>query len=203
MALYFDNDIPDRRSGVLASGAKNGSNAEARTDKLTTELKYSDTFDDYVVRKDEFKSRFSRGLKADEKSLAEQRVDDFFETDLKGGYDRFTRFLDYINGQLQDGYSFDVSIRGFASPRADTRYNLALSQRRVVSVQNELRDYQNGTLLQYIENGQLKITELSYGESLAPDNVIDLLYDRRNSIYSPDASKERRAEIVEIKQGSF
>ncbi len=203
LALYFDNDIPERRSGALASGAKYGSGAESRSDKLTTPLKYAETFDDYVVKKDEFKKRFSRGLKTEEKTLAELRVDNFFEEDLKGGFDRFTRFLDYINGQLQDGYSFDISVRGFASPRADTRYNLALSQRRVVSVQNEIRDYQNGALLKYIDNGQLKITELSYGESLAPDNVSDVLYDRRNSIYSPDASKERRAEIVEIKQGSF
>lgn len=203
LRLYFDNDIPERRSGALATGAKYGSGAESRTDKLTTDLKYSETFDEYVVKKDEFKNRFSRGLKSDEKVLAEQRIEDFFEGDVKGGFDRFTRFLDYINGQLQDGYSFDISVRGFASPRADTRYNLALSQRRVVSVQNELRDFQNGALLKYIDNGQLKITELSYGESLAPDNVSDVLYDRRNSIYSPDASKERRAEIVEIKQGSF
>ncbi len=203
LALYFDNDIPERRSGALASGAKNGSNAEARSNKLTTDLKYSDTFDEYVVQKDKFKREYSRRLRGDDKTLAEARIETFFEDDLKGGFDRFTRFLDYLNGQLQDGFSFDISVRGFASPRADTRYNLALSQRRVVSVQNELRDYQNGALIKYIENGQLKVTELSYGESLAPDNVSDVLYDRRNSIYSPDASKERRAEIVEIKQGSF
>jgi len=186
LALYYDNDIPGKR-----------------TEELTTEMTYSQTFDEYVILKDQFKQRFSRGLGGDEKALAESRVEEFFESDLKGGYDRFSRFVDYLSGQLADGRSFDISIRGFASPRADTRYNLALSQRRVVSVQNELKDYMNGALLKYINNGQLKITELSYGESLAPDNVSDVLYDRRNSIYSPDASKERRAEIVEIKQGSL
>ena len=113
------------------------------------------------------------------------------------------RFLDYITGQLQDGYAFDISLRGFASPRADTRYNLALSQRRVVSVQNEIKAYNNGVLVPFINNGQLKITELSFGESLAPDNVSDVLYDRRNSIFSPEASKERRVEIVEIKEGGL
>ena len=111
--------------------------------------------------KDEFKQRFSRNLRGDDKALAESRVEDFFESDLKGGYDRFSRFVDYLNGQLADGRSFEISIRGFASPRADTRYNLALSQRRVVSVQNELKEYMNGALLKYLNNGQLKITELS------------------------------------------
>lgn len=96
-----------------------------------------------------------------------------------------------------------MSIRGFASPRADTKYNLALSQRRVVCIQNELNDYKNGALKEYIANGQLKITELSYGESLAPDNVSDALFDRQNSIFSPEASRERRGEILEIKQGSI
>lgn len=203
LALYFDNDIPERRSGSLASGAKYGSASEVRSDRLTTDMTYSETFDEYVIKKEEFKQRFARGLNGDDKVLAETRVDQFFEDDVKGGFDRFSRFLDFINGQLEDGRSFEISIRGFASPRADTRYNLALSQRRVVSVQNELKAYQNGALTKYIENGQLKVTELSYGESLAPDNVSDVLYDRRNSIYSPDASKERRAEIVEIRQGSL
>ena len=186
LALYFDNDIPDRRSR-----------------SLTTDRNYSETFDDYVLKKFEFIERYSANLSGSNKDLAETRVDQFFEEDVKGGYDRFLRFLDYIVGQLQDGNTFDISIRGFASPRADTRYNLALSQRRVEAVQNEIKSYNNGILIPYIDNGQLKITELSYGESLAPDNVSDALYDRQNSIYSPEASTERRAEIVEIKQGAI
>jgi len=192
LALYYDNDIP-------SSSANN----QGRTNALNTDISYSETFDEYVVRKADFKRGYSRTLSGDQKTEAENRVDAFFEEDLKGGYDRFLRFLDYIYGQLQDGNKFDISVRGFASPRADTKYNLALSQRRVVCVQNEINDYNDGALLPFIENGQLKITELSYGESLAPDNVSDVLYDRRNSIYSPEASKERRTEIVEIKQGQF
>jgi len=185
LALYFDNDHPDLRSN-----------------KLTTTQSYTDTFDKYVFKKQEFKTKYAK-MEGSDKALAESRVDEFFEKDVKGGFDTFLRFLDYITGQLKDGNSFDISLRGFASPRADTRYNLALSQRRVVSVQNELQQYQNGVLVPYIESGQLRITELSFGESLAPDNVSDRLYDRRNSVYSPEASRERRVEIVEIKEGGL
>ena len=185
LALYFNNDIPDERSRAL-----------------TTSLTYSETFDDFVIQKFNFVEEYTRTLSGSEKELAEERIAKFFDEDVNNGYDRFTRFVDFIIGQLQDGRSFDISLRGFASPRADTKYNLALSQRRVVSVLNELRGYRQGILVPFIENGQLKITELSYGESLAPDNVSDVLYDRRNSIYSPEASRERRVEIVEIKQGS-
>ena len=186
LALYFDNDIPDRRSRLL-----------------TTDQTYSETFDDYVLKKFEFKERYANNLTGSEKDLAEARIESLFEEDIKGGYDRFLRFMDFMTGQLQDGNSFDISLRGFASPRADTRYNLALSQRRVEAVQNEIREYQNGILIPFLDNGQLKITELSFGESLAPDNVSDALYDRQNSVYSPEASRERRTEIVEIKQGEL
>ncbi|MEL6122370.1 MAG: hypothetical protein AAFR14_01510 [Bacteroidota bacterium] len=186
LELYFDNDHPDLRST-----------------SLQTQKTYSETFGEYVIKKEEFKRRYASGAPADNKELAQTRVDEFFEEEVKDGYDVFLRFLDYITGQLQDGYSFDLSIRGFASPRADTRYNLALSQRRVVSVQNEIRAYNEGVLVPFIDNGQLRITELSFGESLAPDDVSDVLYDRRNSIYSPEASRERRVEIVEIKEGGL
>lgn len=186
LALYFDNDHPDLRSN-----------------KLTTDKLYSETFDQYVVKKQEFKEAYSRSASSADKDLATGRMEEFFELDVKGGFDRFARFLDYITGQLKDGYTFDLSLRGFASPRADTRYNLALSQRRVIAVQNELRAHRDGILIPYINNGQLKITELSFGESLAPDNVSDALYDKRNSIYSPEASRERRVEIVEIMENGL
>jgi WD40-like Beta Propeller Repeat. len=189
LALYFDNDIPNR------------TNSRVRTSALTTELSYTSTFDEYVVKKQEFKDKYARGLSGTTRDEAHSRVESFFEGDLKGGYDRYLRFMEYLHGQLQDGNQFEISLRGFASPRADTKYNLALSQRRVVSVQNEIREFKNGALVPYITNGQLKINELSFGESLAPDAVSDGLYDRRNSIYSPEASKERRTEIVEIIQG--
>lgn len=192
LRLYFDNDIPNTEL-----------ERKRRTESLTTNVRFSDAFDKYVVRQADFRSRYSRGLSGDDKKEAESRVDEFFEGDLKGGFNTFVSFLEYLEGQLQDGNRFDISLKGYASPRAEEKYNLALSQRRVVSVQNELNAYNDGVLLKYIENGQLKITELSYGETLAPDNVVDRLYDRRNSVYSPEASRERRVEIVEIKQGEF
>ncbi len=182
LALYFDNDIPDPRSVTL-----------------TTSQNYTETFDKYVVKKQEFADEYTSDMDASEKLLGEQRVQDFFENDVKKGFDNFYSFLQSMLKQLNEGKTFELSLRGFASPRADQRYNLALSQRRVVSVENEMREYANGAFLKFINNGQLKITQLSYGENLAPDNVSDVFYDRRNSIYSPEASKERRVEIVEIK----
>ncbi len=182
LALYFDNDRPGQRSV-----------------SLTTNLDYTSTFDDYVIKKAEFKEEYVSSMTESEKYLGEQRIDDFFENDVKAGYDNFQSFLSAMLKQLNQGKTFELSIRGFASPRADSRYNLALSQRRVVSVERDIRNYLNGAFVPFIDNGQLKITQLSYGENLAPANVSDVFYDRRNSVYSPEASKERRVEIVEIK----
>ena len=182
LALYFDNDRPGERSMAL-----------------TTKLDYSSTFDSYVVKKQEFKDEYTKAMSDSELLLGDQRVEDFFQNDVKGGFDKYQGFLSAMLKQLQIGKSFELSIRGFASPRADGRYNLALSQRRVISVENDIKLYSNGALIPFISNGQLKITQLSYGENLAPSNVSDVFYDRRNSVYSPEASLERRVEIVEIK----
>ncbi len=182
LAVYFDNDLPERR-----------------TRKLTTGLTYTQTFDNYIIRKYDFVEEYTAKLDPSEKALGESKLVEFFDQDVKAGYDRLHNFLDFILGELRAGKSFDLSVKGYASPRADERYNLALSQRRVVSVQNELRTFANGGLMPFIQSGQLKITELAYGESLAPDNVSDALYDKRNSVFSPEASRERRVEIVEIK----
>ena len=182
LSLYFDNDRPGQKSM-----------------RLTTDKTYSETFDEYVVKEFEFIEQYTSDLPEENIELAEQRVKDFFENDVRGGYNMVERFLGGMLAQLESGKNFELSIRGFASPRADSRYNLALSQRRVISIQNELRSYLGGALVPYIQNGQLKITELSYGENLAPTDVSDALFDRRNSIFSPEASRERRVEIVEIK----
>ncbi len=182
LAVYFDNDLPDRR-----------------TMSLNTNVTYTQTFDEYVFKKQEFKDNYSNGLSGSEKQRAEQAIEQFFQNDLNGGFDRLQQFLDAMLVQLENGKEFDLSIRGYTSPRADSRYNLALGQRRVKAMRNEMMMFKDGALQRYVESGQLKITELSYGENLVPPGVADSYVDRKNSIYSPEASRERRAEIVEIK----
>jgi len=186
LALYFDNDEPNKRSV-----------------SLTTDKDYTETFDEYIFRKQQFKDEYTKGMSETDKGLGESRLEDFFENDVKNGYNNYQQFLQAMLKQLDKGRTFELSIRGFASPRADTRYNLALSQRRVISVENDIRTFAGGALTTFIDNGQLKITQLSYGENLAPEGISDVFRDRRNSIYSPEASKERRVEIVEIKTQLF
>ena len=122
----------------------------------------------------------------------------FFENNVKGGYQDLLSFFEKLHSYLLEGRDADLAIRGYTSPLAATKYNLALGQRRVSSVKNEIRRYKNGVLMPFLEAGQLKITDISYGETLAPSEVSDRRNDTSNSIYSVKASKERRVEIVRI-----
>lgn len=189
LTLYFDNDIPDRRSRLI-----------------TTNRTYTQTYNAYIVLKEEFKQKYSETLEGTNKALAESRVEEFFEgrtrpgryrNGVRVGYNRFQLFLSTMLNEISAGRSFELAIRGYASPRAATKYNAALSQRRVESIKNELRAYAGGALSRYIDDGRLVITELAFGETTSPP-VSDRLYDLRNSWYAPEASQERRVEIERV-----
>ena len=93
----------------------------------------------------------------------------------------------------------EITIKGFASPLNDSFYNDNLSKRRIMSLDNYLKQYDNGNLNKYIKNGQLIIKHEAYGESEASTNISDNLNDLRNSVYSPAAALERKIKIIAVK----
>jgi hypothetical protein len=58
--------------------------------------------------------------------------------------------------------------------------------------------YQGGAIKTYLDNKQLILTEISFGEELSPGDVSDNIQDERKSIYSYRASKQRRVEVVSV-----
>ena len=182
LLLYFDNDMPDRRSI-----------------DMYTSKSYSDVYYPFINRKETFKTRFGRRVSPSERQQATDEIDQFFENEVKGGYEKLNEFLDILYSYLREGRRADLSIKGYTSPLAATKYNLVLGQRRVSSVKNEIRRYKNGVLMPYVSSGTLSITDISFGETLAPEDVSDRSSDTTNSIYSVEASKERRVEIIKIK----
>lgn len=181
LALYFDNDRPDRR-----------------TMRLTTDKTYSETYESYYQLKDEFITRFIEGLDEEEALIPKQRMTDFFEYFLRGGKEKLDDFLHTLLTILKQGHTLEIRLKGFSSPRASGKYNLALGQRRISAVKNEINQYKNGALKPFIDEGKLIITEISYGESLAPENISDAIHDLRNSVYGLDASKQRKVEIIRV-----
>ncbi len=182
VALYFDNDQPDRN-----------------TRKETTLQAYDQTYHSYVARKGTFISTFTAGLSAEKKADATARLDNFFNDDVTGGYLKLDNFAENLGLFMENGYRVEIMVKGFASPLSSPAYNLALTKRRIASVLNYFRKAKGGIFNPYLISGQLAVTNVPFGETLAPPNVPDNPRDRRLSIYSVDASKERRAEILEIR----
>jgi hypothetical protein len=76
---------------------------------------------------------------------------------------------------------------------------MALTHRRIVSVKNYLRTAKGGIYESYLLNNQLKISTAPLGETLATAGINDSKKQRELSIFSVEASKERRAEIIEVR----
>ncbi len=176
MPLYFDNDQPD-----------------SRTTRTYTTKTYGETYQSYYARKGEFESKLAgAGF-----STAQQNIANFFETKVRPGNEGINAFTEHLIKYLEQGNTAELMVKGFASPRAKSDYNVNLTKRRISSVRNHFRNYRGGILTKYFNSGQLKVTEKPFGESAASTNVSDS--DQINSIFSVEASLERRVEIIEIK----
>ncbi|MFM7079950.1 MAG: tetratricopeptide repeat protein [Bacteroidota bacterium] len=180
LRLYFDNDEPDKKT--LA---------------VTTNKSYDNLYRDYVGRIPEYKSRYGGG--SIDKQAAEMAIDTFFTNVVTKSWDMLNGFCAKVETAMQKGIQLELEIRGRASPLAETAYNVNLSRRRISSLLNYMKKYNNGTLKPYFESGQLRLTEVPAGESLALSNVSDNREDQRNSVYNPNAAKERLIELIGVK----
>ena len=185
IALYFDNDLPDKTSR-----------------KTTTNTQFGTLVTEYMGRKETYKSTYSKPLPLTEQDAVKDAYESFFEGDVRGGFDKFKLFLVTLKHELEAGNKVELVFKGYASPRAENKYNLALGQRRVNSVKNEMMFYEDEGLKKYFLSGQLKITDISFGKELSPPDVPSDLKDERNSIYNMKAAKERRVEILRASRTS-
>ena len=176
--LYFDNDHPNPRST-----------------STTTNLEYVETNVEYYQKKQEFIQSFTAGVALEEAFRLRRRFTDFFNREVRGGRYDLEEFAKRLLEYLNTGNRFTIDLKGFASPRSNAIYNKILSERRINSVVNFLRGYENGALVTFIDNNQLLFTELPLGETQADPKVIDRLDDKKNSVYNVFASLERRVEI--------
>ncbi len=175
LKLYFDNDRPDRR-----------------TVKTRTTKTYTQTYNRYYPRK----GLFERMNSGNDRTA----IGDFFEYRVKKGKQDLDMFLQELASVLRAGQRVHITIKGFASPLAPTNYNEHLSRRRVSSVINELSSYAGGSLKSYIDSGMLTVGEAYFGETTAPGHVSSSNTNVKKSIYSVEASEERRVEIIGVDQ---
>ncbi len=178
VTLYFHNDEPD-----------------SNTVRITTRINYKTHYDWYYSMKQEYMEKYSLGNQ--DLSYA---VSDFFEGNIHRGYLDLNLFAEKLLEAVQNGFQLKVGIRGFTSPRSPTQYNFALAKRRINSAEIFFFEYREGIFIEYLKNGALEFYETPLGETTSPPGISDSYADRRNSIYSVEASRERRVEILEIKR---
>ena len=168
LELYFHNDEPDCCSM-----------------SVTTSKTYKDAYISYFQMKDEYEHQ-------------NPALNNFFEEELRANYNKLNIIFNILLGDLNKGNKIELQIRGYASPLHKPRYNHNLSQRRISSFINYLIQYKGGILKGYIHSQNLNITELSFGESTSSESISDDPYDKKKSIYSIDAMRERKIEIIDV-----
>lgn len=141
--LYFDNDQPDPKSL-----------------KDTTTARYGALQMEYGHRKAQY---LAAAVNAEEK----QWMMGFFDDSLANCRAKVQKLMSFLEERLVQGQRITLSIEGYASSLHSSDYNRHLSQRRIVSLLNELKAYNGGFLRRYIEQKQLVIKELPYGSSKA------------------------------------
>lgn len=184
LTLYFDNDQPD-----------------PATTKETTQKNYQTTVADYYLMKEKYKEEFSNGLTGEEQLLAGNDIEDFFTDYVLAGIRQLEEFTSLLVNDLQKGNSISITIKGFTSPLNTAEYNKSLAKRRIVSLINYFRNYQNGVLIPYLNHSAANKSTLTFieepiGEEQAGKLVSDNPNDQRNSVYSRSAAMERRIQIL-------
>ncbi|MBI5917560.1 MAG: PD40 domain-containing protein [Bacteroidetes bacterium] len=186
LSLYFDNDKP-RWVNPLDS---------------TSKLTYEQTFREFLDRKAVFVKNYTEGLESSEANAAERQVLTFFEHEVEANFKLLQGICTQLEELLNEGYRLEVIAEGDASPLASAEYNQRLTGRRISCVRNYLKTWNGGALQPFIASGKLVISDgCPSKEKTSNENimVISDSNDRRQSEFSPAASRLRRVTIKEIR----
>jgi hypothetical protein len=186
LTLYFHNDEPDKKT--LA---------------ITTPLNYKKTYDDYSAMRGLYKKEYSKGAKNKDIERAQNDIDVLFEDSVDAGMRDLEQFATLLLKVLKDSEKVTITMKGYCSPLASTKYNVNLAKRRMSSLYNYFIQYQDSVLAHYVNNanpneGNITFNYEEIGELKARPNVSDNYYDVKNSIYNPVAAFERKIQIIAV-----
>ena len=170
LTLYFHNDEPDPKSL-----------------RNTTNKTYKETYISYYLLREEYLN-----------INPNPEIHKFFEQTLKQNYNTLSLILESLLKRLIIGERINIYIKGYASPLFTEKYNNSLSNRRIHSLLNYFKQFKNGRLNQFFNNKQLQITQTPYGETRASSSISSNPKNKIKSIYSIEAMRERKIEIIEI-----
>ena len=179
--VYFHNDEPDPRSN---------------TD--TTETTYTNCYKNYVNRSAEYEQQWSEGSAVGEREIRKKEIQNWFSNKVDSGYLKLLATRENILLAIQSGKDVQITLGGFCSPLHSREYNKTLGRRRVAAVLNDLWHEASGELYNAYMRSRIKIKIVSLGEEKSSAGVSDSINDQRSSVFSPEASAERRVEILEL-----
>ncbi len=185
LTLYFHNDEPD-----------------SKTITLTTKKNYETTYNDYKDLMPIYLNQFSNNLKGSAKQNALNLIYNFFQDSVDSGMDDLKRFSNLLEDVLKNGETVKITLKGYCSPLASSDYNINLARRRISSLRNFFSETKNGFFKKYIQNetdvlGKIIFEDVEIGE-LTSSKVSDDFNDKRNAVYSPSASSERKIQIIAV-----
>ena len=181
VTLYFHNDRPN-----------------PKTTSTTTNLNYLSTYKDYIALLPDYETEYSKGMTGIKEEEAILDIQDFFKEYVEKGVKDLALFTELLFLELKKGTEVELTVKGFASPLAKTDYNVNLTERRISSLNNYLSEIDEGKFLPYLNNNNLTIKRVPFGEYTASNLVSDNLNDKRNSVYSRAAALERKIEIQSV-----
>ena len=179
LTIYFDNDQPSAAPEGIASDSK---------------MTYDEIYEGYFQKKGEFIGQYAGDMVGVDGEVARIEAARFFDSEIQSGYYDLLKLSENLLFALKNGEKIELTIEGYASPLADDNYNKQLAERRIQTVLNHFNSYKNGILVKYIGK-ELTIRKIPYGEQGVDAEVSDNANDRRSSVYSPKASRERRVII--------
>lgn len=178
--LYFDNDVPDPKSKLA-----------------TTTTTYFQTYNRYMFMRGDYKRAHNIPANKDSYDSICEEIDYFFDSEVQDNCERFEQFLDLMLDDLKAAHRISMTVEGYASPVHTSEYNQLISKRRIASIVNQIMEYKKGILTRYMGTGggSLQIREVAYGSSHAQEGVSADRSQANKSVYSVEASRERRIEI--------
>ena len=127
-----------------------------------------------------------------------REINELFDKYVDEGYRKLLFFSTIMKDALLANKTVQLTIEGYCSPLALNDYNIHLANRRIASLKNYIKEFDNGFYVTYLNNGQLKIVNAPFGEEKAKSGISDNRLDTKNSVYNPNAAIERRVAIIAI-----
>lgn len=186
VTLYFHNDVPNPKSW-----------------DTTTVVNYINSYNEYTAMIGTYQKEYSKGLSGEKVTEAEEDIEDFFIQYVDKGVSDLKLFRTLLMKELEKGAKINITVKGFASPLAKTDYNVNLTKRRIASLVNYMREYENGIFVPYLDGtapngGKVVFSQVPFGEYTANQLTSDNPNDVQNSVYSRAAAIERKIEIQSV-----